>query len=77
MSFVSGMAFGEIGAGCSGLCALKTSKIDFRPALVMVFISFAVGNELGGGVSGKCIKESYLKFSEPLNCFESSFCLKT
>ncbi|KAJ8027034.1 hypothetical protein HOLleu_32050 [Holothuria leucospilota] len=77
MSFVAGMSFGEIGAGCSGLCALKTSKSDFRLALVMMFISLAVGNELGGGVSGKCIKEKYLKFCESLKCFESNLSIKT
>lgn len=57
MSFVSGMAFGAIGAGCSGVCALKTSKSDFRPALVVMFISLAVGNQLGGGLSGKSVKQ--------------------
>ncbi|PIK58444.1 putative monocarboxylate transporter 4 [Apostichopus japonicus] len=51
VSFVVGITFGLIGAAMGGLCSMKVPVEDFNPAVVLFFISVAMGNATGGGLS--------------------------
>ncbi|KAJ8027033.1 hypothetical protein HOLleu_32048 [Holothuria leucospilota] len=60
MTLVSGISFGTTGAATVGVCALKTSNEDFTTALTILFMICAFGNEIGGGVCGKCLNDIHI-----------------
>ncbi|KAJ8027035.1 Monocarboxylate transporter 3 [Holothuria leucospilota] len=51
-SFITGVPFGVFSAAIGSMCALKVSSSDFSRTVELVFVSVAVGTEIGGGVSG-------------------------